>query len=135
MPSGSRSALSEKMLRRATQRFAAAIYRNSVIIFGCVLAATLWLGVWLQVRSNYEEHIGKIAEEMNGLTTVFESHVVRTIKDLDRAMLIVRDYIEVERLRNGGSIPWDKLRLPQPEVLGDAASQVSLLDENGLIRV
>ena len=54
------------MLRRNVIAFAGTAYRNSVIIFGCLIAAAVWLGIWLQVRSDYEESLGKIAEEMNG---------------------------------------------------------------------
>jgi diguanylate cyclase (GGDEF)-like protein len=98
------------------------------------MVAALWAGVWLQIRSDFHEQLTVIEEEMSSQTMVMEAHVVRTVKDLDRAMLIIRDYIEIERLRNGGAIPWEALRLPEPEILGDAAFQISIVDENGFIQ-
>ncbi|HXF55355.1 MAG TPA: EAL domain-containing protein [Hyphomicrobiaceae bacterium] len=119
------------MLKRALAISAAAIYRNSAIVFGCMVAAGIWLGVFLHIRADYDNQQALVAEDMNGLTTVLQGHVVRTIKELDRAMLVVRDYVEVERLRNGGAVPWQKLRLPQPEVLGEGGFPIGLIDESG----
>ena len=119
------------MLKQAMAAPALAIYRNSAIVFGCLIAAAVWLGVLVQIASDHDNQRAAIAEEMNGLTTVLQGHVVRTIKELDRAMLVVRDYIEVERSRNGGSIPWNVLRLPQPDVLGDGGAQIGLIDQSG----
>jgi len=130
------------MLKRALATSASAIYRNSAIVFGCMVAAGIWLGVFLQIRADYDNRQALVAEELNGLTTVLQGHVVRTIKELDRAMLVVRDFIEVERLvvrdfieverlRNGGAVPWHRLRLPQPEVLGEGGFQIGLIDDTG----
>jgi diguanylate cyclase (GGDEF)-like protein len=110
-------------------------YRYSVLILGCALAGAVWLGVLLQIRSEYDKQVAAIETEMNGQTLVLGSHVVRTLKELDRALLIIRDYVNIERQRNGGTIPWEALRLPSHDVVSSVAMQIGLIDEHGRFRV
>ncbi|HXF53987.1 MAG TPA: EAL domain-containing protein [Hyphomicrobiaceae bacterium] len=111
------------------------VYKSSVFILGSALAAAVWLGVLAQTRAEYHRQVSSIETEMNGQTLVLASHVVRTLKEMDRALLIIRDYINVERVRNGGTIPWETIRVPSQDVLGATVMQIGLTDENGRFRV
>lgn len=57
------------MPKRAIAGLATAIYRNSVVIFGCLIAATAWLSVFLEFQSDSELHRAAIASETHGPTT------------------------------------------------------------------
>jgi len=110
-------------------------YKNSAFILGSALAAAVWFGVLAQMRAEYHRQVSTIETEMKGQTLVLASHVVRTLKELDRALLIVRDYVNVERVRSGGTIPWEAIRVPAQDVLGSVVRQIGLIDEYGRFRV
>ncbi len=123
------------MPRRIASALRAKAYSYSLLILGCSLAVAVWVGVLLQVRSEYDKEVAAIDTAMSGQTLVLSAHVVRTLKEVDRALLIIRDYVSAERLRNGGVVPWDQIRLPNHDVLGGVLMQIGLIDEHGQFRV
>jgi len=101
--------------------------------FGCAMLIMLWFGIGYQIRSEYSAKESAIHQDLRNFGHVFEEHVVRTVRELDKALLMMRDrYLKARQ-----SVSYEEAigrALPNPQLLSDMSFQLATIDRDGLLR-
>ena len=107
-------------------------FAQPTILFGAAMIAMLWFGISLQIRSEFDAARHGADQDLGNFARVFEEHVVRTVRELDKALLIaIKRY---QRARAAKS--YDEAigqRLPDPALLSDMSFQMAMIDRDGFL--
>src|SRR5262245_58859352 len=98
-------------------------------LLGLFMVAFIWLSLEFHLtveRSNAERAAGQNA---GNLARAFEEHIARSLKDIDRALLMLRASYE----RDPAGFSFQKLNFAVPEA-GEATLQFSFVDARGTIK-
>lgn len=101
--------------------------------FGLVMIAMLWFGIWYQNHGEFDAADRTARQELQNFARVFEEHVVRTVRELDKAMLITRK----RYLKARETMSYEEaigLQLPEPDLLSDLSFQLATVDRVGILR-
>ena len=110
-------------LFQLVQRFPAGVLG----LFALILVGLVWTTVGLQVRSEKEQVLRDAYRDSANLVRVFEEHTVRTMKNVDQAVLFVKYQYE----RNAGRVDIaDAMR--QGMINGRIFNQIGVIDEHGI---
>ncbi len=104
-----------------------------VVWFGLAMIAMLWFGIWYQVKSEFEVARKSAEQELRNFSRVFEEHIIRRVRELDKALLIAQKYYLVSRETQ----PYQEAigqRLPDPALLSDISFQMAAIDRDGIMR-
>src|SRR5262247_2407014 len=71
--------------------------RRSSAIFGMVIIAMLWAGVFLKYLGEVEEDKREAERNNRNFAMVFEENVLRSIGEIDKALLYLRRSIETRQ--------------------------------------
>jgi len=93
-------------------------------LLGLAMIGLLWLGLYFQLASERASTLQTAEITSGNLSRAFEEHVVRAIKELDEALILLR--ATHERYR----IDWQSL-ISSVGQLSDLTSQVSVIDKTG----
>jgi diguanylate cyclase (GGDEF)-like protein len=92
----------------------------------------VWLGIWYQIHSEYGQAEQSAQRDLQNYSRVFEEHIVRTVRDLDKALLIARrQYLEARQ--NMSYEHAIGLKLPDPTLLSDMSFQMATIDRHGTL--
>src|SRR5438105_4661691 len=103
--------------------------RRSSAIFGMVIIAMLWTGVCLKYAGDLEEDKREAERTNHNFAMVFEENVLRSIGEIDKALLYLRRSIETRQ----GSTDFATIA-STTDVLSEIIVQVAIIDANGIMR-
>ncbi len=102
------------------------------ILFGIAMIAMLWFGIALQIRSEFTAARTSAHKDLRNFARVFEEHVVRTVRELDKALMIgIRRY-QAYRVKQTYAEAIGQ-RLPDPMLLSDMSFQMAMIDRDGYL--
>ena len=100
---------------------------------GAVVLAIFWLGIWYQVQGEFDAARKGAEQDLTNYSRVFEEHIIRTVRELDKAVLIARKlYLKARQ-----TMPYEEAvsqRLPDPTLLSDISFQMAMIDRTGVLR-
>ena len=116
------------------QRFG---FRHSIGLpvawLGLTMTGILWFGVWYQINSEFDAARRHTDQELKNFSRVFEEHIVRTVRELDKTLLIARKrYLKTRETK-----PYSEAigqPLPDPALLSDLSFQMAAIDRDGILR-
>ncbi len=117
------------MFKLKLQRLA----RTPLVWFGVFIMLMFWFGIWYQIRGEYEAARNSAHQDLKNLNRVFDEHIVRTVRELDKALIIARKrYLAaLESMEHEEAI---SQRLPDPALLSDLSFQMAAIDHAGVLR-
>src|SRR5712671_7847514 len=103
--------------------------RRSSAIFGVVIIVMLWSGLALKYFDNVQTDQHEAERSNQNFTLVFEENVLRSIGEIDKALLYLRRIVET---RNE---PTNFYNIVQSaDILSDIILQAAIVDADGIIR-
>jgi diguanylate cyclase (GGDEF)-like protein len=103
--------------------------RRSSAIFGIVIIAMLWVGIFLKYSEDVQTD-KRDAERTNyNFAMVFEENVLRSIGEIDKALLYLRRSIETRK----DSTDFNTI-VNTTDVLSEIIVQVAIIDATGMMR-
>lgn len=102
------------------------------ILFGAAMIAMLWFGISLQIRSEFDAARHGAEQDLGNFARVFEEHVVRTVRELDKALLIAIKRYQHARTDQSYEEAIGQ-RLPDPTLLSDMSFQMAMIDRDGFL--
>jgi diguanylate cyclase (GGDEF)-like protein len=103
--------------------------RRSSAVFGMVIIAMLWAGVFLKYVGDVDEDKREAERTNRNFAMVFEENVLRSIGEIDKALLYLRRTIETRQdSTDFGTIA------NTTDVLSEIIVQVAIIDANGIMR-
>ena len=112
------------------ERLLAGIFRVPTVVMGvfaAVLIAMIWVSVMLQIGSDRTRQLGDTLRDSANLVRTFEEHTVRTIKNVDQAVLFVK--YQYEQLGQNIDIAG---YLSKGIINGRIFNQIGVIDEHGM---
>ncbi len=103
-------------------------FRSSAI-FGVLIIAMLWAGVLLKYSEDVQGDKRDAERSNHNFAMVFEENVLRSIGEIDKAILYLRRSIETYQ----GSIDYRSL-VNTTDVLSEIINQVAIIDAHGISR-
>src|SRR5262245_61553809 len=103
--------------------------RRSSAIFGMVIIAMLWAGVALKYASDLDEDKREAERANRNFAMVFEENVLRSIGEIDKALLYLRRSIETRQ----ASADFATI-VNTTDVLSEIIVQVAIIDAKGIMR-
>jgi diguanylate cyclase (GGDEF)-like protein len=100
--------------------------------FGLALIAMIWFGIWFQIHSEFQIARDSADQKLQNYSRVFDEHIVRTVRELDKALLIARRRYLTARM----TMPYKEaigLKLPDPALLSDLSFQMATIDREGTL--
>jgi len=105
------------------------VERRSSAIFGTVLIAMLWMGVILKYSEELQSDKRDAERSTQVFAMVFEENVLRSIGEIDKALLYLRRSIETRKdSTDYGTIA------NTTDVLSEIIVQVAIIDRTGIMR-
>jgi diguanylate cyclase (GGDEF)-like protein len=103
--------------------------RRSSAIFGLVIIAMLWAGVFLKYSQDVDSDLKDAQRTNEGFAMVFEENVLRSIDELDNILFYLRSNIEAQK------DPKDYNKILHATTMpSDILVQVSIIDAHGMMR-
>ena len=96
------------------------------VSFGAAMIALLWAGAWLLISTERQAAHNAVAQDTANLARAFEENVVRTIHEIDRMLL----YIRQGQSDGMNGAAWAE-RIGQAFAQGDTTLQVAVIDAGG----
>jgi len=103
--------------------------RGSSAIFGMVLIAMLWAGVILKYSEDVQSDKRDAERGNQNFAMVFEENVLRSIGEVDKALLYLRRSIETRK----DSVDYRTI-VNTTDVLSEIIVQVAIIDAAGIMR-
>src|SRR5215510_4490309 len=103
--------------------------RRSSAIFGMVIIAMLWAGVAVKYAEDVQADRRDAERTNTNFAMVFEENVLRSIGEIDKALLYLRRSIETRK----ESIDFSTI-VNTTDVLSEIIVQVAIIDANGIMR-
>ena len=103
--------------------------RRSSAIFGMVIIAMLWTGVFLKVSGDVQEDKREAERTNRNFAMVFEENVLRSIGEIDKALLYLRRSIETRKETTDLNTIANTT-----DLLSEIIVQVAIIDANGIMR-
>jgi diguanylate cyclase (GGDEF)-like protein len=117
------------MSRLFIRRRLARVIGQTSTILGVAMIAMLWFGiVWKYQDHSETEHRAAVQNNAN-LALLFEENVVRTIGEVDKALLYVRRRIQ----ERDGTVDFRRA-VSNPEVMSDTIRWIAIIDATGTLR-
>ncbi len=103
--------------------------RRTSAILGIVIIAMLWGGIGLKYLEDVESDNREAERTTQNFAMVFEENVLRSIGEIDKALLYLRRSVESRM----GTTDYDTI-VHTSDVLSDIIVQVAIVDADGIIR-
>ena len=105
------------------------VARRSSAIFGVVIIAMLWTGIALKYSEDVQADLRDAERANHNFAMVFEENVLRSIGEIDKALLYLRRSIETRKdSTDYGTI------VNTTDVLSEIIVQVAIIDADGILR-
>ena len=105
------------------------LQRRASAILGVIIIAMLWLGVGLAYRQDVQQDFNEVQRRNQNYAMLFEENVLRSIGEIDKAILYLRRSIEASK----GHIDYQTIVMTT-DVLSEIIVQVAIIDANGISR-
>ena len=110
------------------------IFRNLplTVLFGVAMLAMLWFAVVTQIKGEFHAARTDNAVTLKNMARVFDEHVDRAIRELDKALLIAGK----QYLKNRQTMSYERAiraALPDPQLLSDMSFQLAMIDRFGVL--
>src|SRR5215207_9876848 len=102
---------------------------RSSAFYGLLLLAILWAGVGFKFRTDFDNDLRDSVRESKNFTMVLEENVLRSIGEIDKALLYLRRSIETRK----ASTDYSTI-VNTTDVLSDIIVQVAIIDAKGMMR-
>ena len=105
------------------------VERRSSAMLAMVMIAMLWAGIFIKYAGDVGEHLRDAARTSQNFAMIFEENVLRSIGEIDKALLYLRK--SIERRDPGtdlGTI------VNTADLLSDMIIQVAIIDAQGIMR-
>ena len=102
--------------------------RRSSAIFGVVIIAMLWAGIGLKYLEDIRADLRDATRTSQNFAMVFEENVLRSIGEIDKALLYLRRTIETRGPTT------DLGAIVSPDEGGEIILQLAVIDRNGVLR-
>ena len=103
--------------------------RRSSAIFGMVIIAMLWAGIFLKYAGDVQEDKREAVRTNRNFAMVFEENVLRSIGEIDKALLYLRRSIETRQASTDF-----RTIANTTDVLSEIIVQVAIIDAKGIMR-
>src|SRR6516164_639799 len=103
--------------------------RRSSVILGMVIIAMLWTGIGLKYMEDVDSDLRSAERANKNFAMVFEENVLRSIGEIDKALLYLRRTIETRQ----GSTDFATIA-NTTDVLSEIIVQVAIIDADGIMR-
>jgi diguanylate cyclase (GGDEF)-like protein len=98
----------------------------AIIGFGLTLVSVVWGAGWQQLRDTHIMMQRDLTLEPGNLAVAFEQNVVRTVSELDRILIFLRQ----ARARAGDGTTWQTL-IKEPYTIAEQTVQIAVVDRMG----
>lgn len=129
-PAPDGAAIPSQLFTGIRERIRAAVIRvptAAMAVFAALLTAMIWGSVGMQIHADRARQIEDTLRDSANLARTFEEHTVRTIKNVDQAVLFVK--YQYEQLGQGIDIA-EYLR--RGIINGRIFNQIGVIDERGM---
>ena len=103
--------------------------RRSTAIFGVLIIAMLWAGVVMKYSEDVQANKREAERSNQNFAMVFEENVLRSIGEIDKALLYLRRSIETRK----DSTDFNTIA-NTTDVLSEIIVQVAIIDASGIMR-
>jgi diguanylate cyclase (GGDEF)-like protein len=103
--------------------------RRSSVILGMVIIAMLWTGIGLKYVEDTQADLRAAERNNKNFAMVFEENVLRSIGEIDKALLYLRRSVETRKDTTDFSTI-----VNTTDVLSEIIVQVSIIDANGMMQ-
>src|SRR6516162_9079581 len=103
--------------------------RRSSVILGMVIIAMLWTGIGLKYFEDVQADLRAAERNNKNFALVFEENVLRSIGEIDKALLYLRRSVETRKDTTDFSTI-----VNTTDVLSEIIVQVSIIDANGIMQ-
>jgi diguanylate cyclase (GGDEF)-like protein len=103
--------------------------RPSSAIFGMIIIAMIWAGAGLKYFGDVQEDTREAERTNRNFALVFEENVLRSIGEIDKALLYLRRTVEVSK----ASANYHTI-VQSADVLSDIIIQAAIVDDKGVIQ-
>jgi diguanylate cyclase (GGDEF)-like protein len=103
--------------------------RRSSVILGMVIIAMLWTGIGLKYMEDVDSDLRSAERANKNFAMVFEENVLRSIGEIDKALLYLRRSIETRK----DTTDYTTI-VGTTDVLSEIIVQVSIIDANGMMQ-
>jgi diguanylate cyclase (GGDEF)-like protein len=103
--------------------------RSSTAILGTIIIAMLWVGIGVKYFERAHSDQGEAERTNENFAMVFEENVLRTLSELDSALLYLRQNVETRKATTDYPTILRTTQLP-----GDLIVQTGIIDSKGIIR-
>src|SRR5262245_41253178 len=103
--------------------------RRSTAILGMVIIAMLWAGIVVKHLEDFQADRNEAERNNQNFAMVFEENVLRSIGEIDKALLYLRRSIETRK----EAINFHTI-VNTTDVLSEIIVQVAIIDANGIMR-
>src|SRR6202140_2191452 len=103
--------------------------RRSSAVFGVVIIAMIWVAVLVKYSEDVQGDKRDAERGNRNFAMVFEENVLRTIGEIDKALLYLRRSIETRK----DSVDFNTI-VGTTDVLSEIIVQVAIVDANGIMR-
>ena len=104
------------------------LWRNSATI-GSIMVIALWLGAIAKHVENRSLDMEGARRDLQNVTLLFEENVLRSIGEMDKALLYLRRSIEAAK----GERDFNRI-MSTADILSTLIVQVAIIDANGIMR-
>src|ERR1700683_5321210 len=103
--------------------------RSSTAILGTIIIAMLWVGIGVKYFERAHSDQGEAERTNENFAMVFEENVLRTLSELDSALLYMRQNVETRKDTTDYATILRTTQIP-----GDLIVQTGIIDSKGIIR-
>ena len=103
--------------------------RRSSVILGTVIIAMLWTGIGLKYFEDADSDLRSAERANKNFAIVFEENVLRSIGEIDKALLYLRRTIETRR-----DTPDFTTIVGTTDVLSEIIAEVAVIDADGILQ-
>src|ERR1700704_5287833 len=105
------------------------VERRSSVILGMVIVAMLWTGIGLKYFEDADSDLRSAERANKNFAIVFEENVLRSIGEIDKALLYLRRTIETRR-----DTPDFTTIVGTTDVLSEIIAEVAVIDADGILQ-
>ena len=105
------------------------LYRLNATMLGIAMTILLWFGIAAKYHENRQNDITNAKQDVQNFTLLFEENVLRSISEIDKALLYLRRIIQT----SPAPIDYHSI-VGTSDVLSDLIVQVAVIDAEGIMR-
>jgi hypothetical protein len=106
--------------------------RRSTAILGMIIIVMLWAGIIMKYFESVDNDLREAERTNQNLAMLFEENVLRSIGEIDKALLYLRRIVETRGASGGYDTIYSLVQ--SSDVLSEIIVQAAIVDNKGIIR-